>query len=125
MVADQAKIKNAEIQKGKEKAIADGEAAEKKALENIDKKAKDEEEKSEAAEKKSQENAAKNEEEATTKLVSNAKAIQGFKTQLEGMKSVVADLAASQKSKAGETAAAQAEMKKMKDAAESAEKQAK
>ena len=80
MVAEQAKIKNAEIQKGKEKAIADGEAAEKKALDNIDKKAKDEEERSEAAEKKNQENAAKTEEETAAKHVSNAKAIQAFKS---------------------------------------------
>ena len=105
-VAEQAKIKNAEIQKGKEKAIADGEAAEKKALETIDKKAKDEEEKSEAAEKKNKDNTAKTEEETAAKNVSNAKAIQGFKTQLKGMKSVVEGLVTSQKNKASETAAA-------------------
>ena len=106
MVAEEAKIKNAETQKAKEKAIADGEAAEKKSLEAIDKKAKEEEEKSEEADKKNQESAAKNDEDANVKHVSNAKAIQGLKTQLKGMKSIVADLAASAKSKASEAAAA-------------------
>ena len=105
-VAEQAKLKNDETQKAKEKAIADGEAAEKKSLEAIDKKAKEEEEKSEEAEKKNQESAAKNQEEAAAKHVSNAKAIQGLKTQLSGLKSVVASISASQKGKADETAAA-------------------
>ena len=92
MVAAEAKIKNAETQKAKEKAIADGEAAEKKSLEAIDKKAKEEEEKSEEADKKNQESAAKNDEDANVKHVSNAKAIQALKTQLKGMKTIVIDL---------------------------------